>query len=119
MPIVWADEGVLEFRGVDIVKANHALASLIPDLVPSRAFTGGRAGMVGFSDSDAHEVRRGYPTRFRMFDWIKLFLLWLFGPARLPEGAKCRFNAEAGPLSKMGRGPPTMAVCIEPKSDPK
>jgi hypothetical protein len=67
MPIMWANERVLEFRGVNIVKANHALAFLIPNLVPSRALPGVRAGMAGLSDSDAHEVGRRYPTRFRVF----------------------------------------------------
>jgi hypothetical protein len=67
MPVVWANERVLEFRGVDVVEANHTLTFLISDLVPSRALPGVRAGMAGLSDSDAHEVGRRDPTRLRVF----------------------------------------------------
>ncbi len=67
VPIVRAYEGVLELRRVDNVETNHTLAFLIPNLVPPRALAGGRAGMAGLTNSNAHEVRRGHPTGFRVF----------------------------------------------------
>ncbi len=115
VPVMGAYQGLLELRRVDIVEANHALAFLIPDLMPPRTFSGAGAGVAGFANPSSQEVAGWCPARLGNSDWREDGVPTRLSVVPSPWKVRCRVRWVAGPPGQVDRGPPTITVRIEPR----
>ncbi len=67
--VMGAYQGLLKLRGVYIVEANHALAFLVANLMPSRALPSPGTGVAGFANSSSQEITGRSPTWFGKSGW--------------------------------------------------